>query len=120
MPGAVVGASELAGCFDVFLNTSRFEGVSVAIMEAVAAGTPVVALRNGALAETVEHGRTGFLVDDAHAMPEAMVRAADLDPEDCRETARLRFSLDRMIVSYFAVYEQLAAMGRRSRFAGAA
>jgi glycosyltransferase involved in cell wall biosynthesis len=121
--GPVGGARKarlLAAARCVAIPSLVAETSSLVAREALAAGTPVVALRNGALAETVEHGRTGFLVDNPRAMPETMVRAADLNPEDCREAARSRFSLDRMIASYFAVYAQLAAMGRRSRFAGAA
>ena len=41
-------------------------------MEALASGTPVIAFPNGALAEIVEHGRTGFLVGDEMEMTEAI------------------------------------------------
>jgi glycosyltransferase involved in cell wall biosynthesis len=82
---------------------------SLVAMEALACGTPVVAFPAGALAEIVEPGVTGFLVSDAREMAEAMVKTAEIDPEQCRAAARRRFSLDRMVERYFAVYERLAA-----------
>ncbi|HEX8666556.1 MAG TPA: glycosyltransferase family 4 protein [Beijerinckiaceae bacterium] len=85
------------------------ETSSLVAREALACGTPVVALPNGALRETIEDGVTGFLVDDVDGMAEAIRRAPKLDPEECRSIARERFSLERMIERYFAVYHQLAA-----------
>ena len=77
-------------------------------MEAAACGTPVVAFRNGALPEVVEDGRTGFLVDDAAGMADAIRRADQIDPAVCRETARRRFSLERMAAAYLDRYRSLA------------
>lgn len=51
--GGVRGASALAPAFDVHLNVSRYEGVSIATMEAVAAGVPVVTLDAGGQDEAV-------------------------------------------------------------------
>ena len=87
------------------------ETSSLVAMEALACGTPVVAFRAGALPEIVEHGVTGFLVDDVREMADAIHAAADLDPEACRSAARQRFSVDAMIQRYFALYEQLAGAG---------
>jgi glycosyltransferase involved in cell wall biosynthesis len=84
------------------------ETSSLVAMEALAAGTPVVAFRSGALPEIIEHGKTGFLVCDEFEMGEAILAARDLDPQVCRDTARQRFSLSRMTAAYLAVYAQLA------------
>ena len=78
-------------------------------MEALACGTPVVAFPAGALADIVEPGVTGFLVNDVQEMGEAIAAAATIDPERCRAAARRRFSLDSMVEHYLAVYERLAA-----------
>jgi glycosyltransferase involved in cell wall biosynthesis len=51
--GGVQGAGGIAGAFDLHLNTSEFEGVSIATMEAVAAGVPVVTLAAGGQSEAV-------------------------------------------------------------------
>ena len=82
---------------------------SLVAMEALACGTPVVAFPAGALADIVEPGVTGFLVNDAQEMAEAIAAAETIDPERCRAAARERFSLDRMLGQYLAVYERLAA-----------
>jgi glycosyltransferase involved in cell wall biosynthesis len=85
---------------------------SLVAMEALACGTPVVAFPNGALADVVEHGRTGFLVHDVREMADAIGPAASIDPEVCRETARRRFSAARMVRSYLDLYRRLAHQPR--------
>jgi glycosyltransferase involved in cell wall biosynthesis len=85
------------------------ETSSLVAMEAMSAGAPVIAFRSGALPDIVEHGRTGFIVDDVEAMANAMLCARDIDPEVCRETARMRFSRERMVAAYFDAYRTLIA-----------
>lgn len=86
---------------------------SLVAMEALACGTPVVAFPNGALAEVVEHGRTGFLVRDEREMADAIGRVGSIDPEACRAAARARFPVARSVELYLAAYAGLAA-GRRA------
>lgn len=81
---------------------------SLVAMEALACGTPVVAFRAGALSTVVEPGVTGYLVEDAHEMAEAIHAVTRLDPEACREAARARFSTDRMLQRYLGLYQKLA------------
>jgi glycosyltransferase involved in cell wall biosynthesis len=87
------------------------ETSSLVAREAIACGTPVIAFPAGALPETVDHGRTGFLVPDVAAMAEAIGAASRLDRDLCRRIARERFSLERMIACYFALYRRLAQPG---------
>lgn len=82
---------------------------SLVAMEAIACGTPVVAFPAGALPEIVEPGVTGYLVGDAREMARAIHAIGSLDPERCREVARRRFSVERMVRDYFALYHRLAA-----------
>ncbi len=84
------------------------ETSSLVAREALAAGTPVVAFPAGALVDTVDHGRTGYLVQDAQQMAEAIIACAAIEAEHCRITARERFSADKMIAQYLAVYAALA------------
>jgi len=91
------------------------ETSSLVAMEALACGTPVVAFASGALPDIVDHGRTGFLVNDEYEMAEAIEAAAALDPEICRAEARSRFSIDRMSAEYLALYEWLAERSRRGQ-----
>jgi glycosyltransferase involved in cell wall biosynthesis len=94
------------------------ETSSLVAREAAACGTPVIAFPNGALAETVEHGLTGFLVPDTGAMADAIAESGAIEPDTCRKTARERFSLERMTAQYLSVYRRLA--GARPATEGAA
>lgn len=84
------------------------ETASLVAREALAAGTPVVAFPNGALAETVETGRTGFLVDTVEDMARAIGRCGEIAPNTCQQVARERFSANRMISEYLHLYARLA------------
>jgi glycosyltransferase involved in cell wall biosynthesis len=88
------------------------ETSSLVAMEAMACGTPVVALRRGALSEIVEEGRTGFVVDSPEQLPDAMLAARRLSPITCREQAVARFSSLRMTARYLRVYEHLTTQPR--------
>jgi glycosyltransferase involved in cell wall biosynthesis/CelD/BcsL family acetyltransferase involved in cellulose biosynthesis len=85
------------------------ETSSLVAMEALASGTPVVAFRAGALAQLIEHGRTGFLVAGVDEMAEAIAEARGLRPADCRAAAEQRFSARAMTRRYLALYAELAA-----------
>lgn len=98
----------LAGASCLLISSLVPETSSLVAMEAAACGTPVVAFRIGALPEVVEHGRTGFIVDDAAGMAEAIARIGEIDPETCRAVARERFTLERMSETYLGYYESLA------------
>jgi glycosyltransferase involved in cell wall biosynthesis len=109
--GLVSGARKqrLLGAARCLLVPSQIaETSSLVAMEALAAGTPVIAYRSGALPEVVEHGRTGFIVEDISEMAQAIRAVGEIDPEACRAAARERFPLSRMITKYLTLYEQLA------------
>jgi glycosyltransferase involved in cell wall biosynthesis len=83
------------------------ETSSLVAMEALAAGTPVIAYRSGALPEIIEHGRTGYLVSDVREMARAIGSVEKIDRKACREAARRSFSADRMEDQYMAIYRQV-------------
>jgi glycosyltransferase involved in cell wall biosynthesis len=94
--------SFLAGADVVVLPTLHREGMPTALLEAMAAGVPVVASRVGGVAEIVEHGRTGILVTpgDALALASAVDRLLDDDALADRLAAAARtFVLERHEVS---------------------
>ncbi len=98
----------LAGARCLLAPSTAAETSSLVAMEALACGTPVIAFPSGALADLVEHGRTGFLVNSAEEMADAIAQVARIDPDACRQAARDRFDQANTIASYFAVYRQLA------------
>ena len=91
------------------------ETSSLVAREALACGTPVIGFPNGALPETIDHGRTGFLVGDVDEMAAAIRRAPSLDAEVCRRTARERFGLAPMTERYLALYRRLASAKTSAR-----
>jgi glycosyltransferase involved in cell wall biosynthesis len=92
------------------------EPFGMVIVEALAAGTPVLAFAQGAAPEIVEHGKSGFLVEDEDEMAAMVDRAGHLDPMDCRRSAE-RFSPDRAAAGYESVYHAAIHAGVEARAA---
>ena len=88
------------------------ETSSLVAMEALAAGTPVIAYRSGALPEIVEDGVTGFLVNDVNEMAEAIGKVGAISSQACRQAAERRFSRVRMIERYFGLYQKVIQESR--------
>jgi len=110
--GALRGARKqklLAAGRCVLIPSRAPETSSLVAMEALAAGTPVIAYRSGALPEIIEHGVTGFVVDDAPAMARAIAQCEDVSPRTCRDTAQRSFPLQRTCDAYLELYQRLAA-----------
>jgi glycosyltransferase involved in cell wall biosynthesis len=84
------------------------EPFGIVMVEAMACGTPVVALRRGSVPEVVEDGVTGFIRDDLDELPAAIERAGELDPEACRRHATKHFDVPVMVDGYEAVYRRVA------------
>lgn len=82
------------------------EPFGMVMVEAMACGTPVVALRRGSVPEVVDHGRTGVVVEAPEELPAALHAAADLDPADCRRWVHERFDLPVMAAGYERVYRE--------------
>jgi glycosyltransferase involved in cell wall biosynthesis len=103
--------------------SSDYEGCPYTVIEAMAAGAPVVATRVGGVPELVEHGVTGLLVEP-RSLDQLAAAVSELlgDPARARgmgaagrDRARTRFSVQGMVERVAAVYEQVAARadGRR-------
>jgi glycosyltransferase involved in cell wall biosynthesis len=108
--GPLVGARKrrlLAATRCLVVASLAAETSSLVAMEALAAGTPVVALRAGALPDIVEHGRTGFIADDVDELARAIARVSDLDARACRESAERRFGAAPMVARYLEHYRTL-------------
>ena len=78
-----------------------------AVCEALAAGTPVVALRSGCVPSLVEDGVTGWLADDETGFTAALDGLDRLDPHVCAATARCRFAPPVMAAGYERLYAEV-------------
>jgi glycosyltransferase involved in cell wall biosynthesis len=83
------------------------EPFGLSIVEAMASGTPAIALNLGSVRELIEDGRTGYVVEDIDAMVEAVHRAQDIDPVSCALRARHLFSPGVMVQRYLDIYDQV-------------
>jgi glycosyltransferase involved in cell wall biosynthesis len=90
------------------------EPFGLVAIESLATGTPVIARRAGALTETIEHGVTGFFIDDVTEGAMALQQLTELDRRAIRARALARFSPARMADEYEAVYRELIAERARS------
>jgi len=94
----------------VLIPSNVAETSSLVAMEAAMSGTPVIAFAMGALAEIVEDGRTGYLVETEAEMANAVKRSGEIDPACCRQVARERFGERRAQAEYLRMYEGLAGL----------
>jgi glycosyltransferase involved in cell wall biosynthesis len=100
-------AQLLAGARCLLVPSLAPETSSLAAMEAMASGTPVIAWRSGALTGIVAHGRTGFVVSSVEEMADAIGRAASISPSACRYEAEEQFPAERMVSKYVELYHEL-------------
>jgi len=90
------------------------EPFGLAMIEAMACGTPVIAMRNGSVPEVVDEGITGFIVESEEEAVAAVRRLPELERGIVRRTFERRFCARRMAENYVAIYQELVA-GRRPK-----
>ncbi len=101
--------TELFGQAACVLMPSRWEEpFGLVAVEAMACGTPVVALANGALPEIVEPGLTGYLGRDEEALAILVTHALRLDRSAIRARAAARFDMPVVAERYHNLYTQIA------------
>jgi len=81
------------------------EPFGLVMIEALASGTPTVALRRGSVPELLVDGKTAYIADDLAGMVAAVGKVEALDPGVLRAEAEARFSVERMVEGYIAAYE---------------
>jgi glycosyltransferase involved in cell wall biosynthesis len=103
----------LAGARCLLFPIQWEEPFGMVMIESMACGTPVVALRGGAVDEIVEDGVTGYVCDDLSELPAALLRLDRIDPAACRRTVAEHFNIDSLGAGYEAVYRTVLAARRR-------
>jgi glycosyltransferase involved in cell wall biosynthesis len=104
----------LGGAMALLHLISFDEPFGFSVVEAMACGTPVIAFDRGSMRELIDEGTTGMVVGDLAAASAAVQHVGALDRRMIRDVAVKRFSHERMVDEYVAVYEKvLNAAGRR-------
>jgi glycosyltransferase involved in cell wall biosynthesis len=102
-------------CLDLLVHPARMEGLGVSLLQAAAAGVPIVASRVGGIPEIVQDGVNGYLIDvgDRRAIIRRVIELL-ANPEKAhrfglagRMIARSRFSIDAMVKGNSAVYREM-------------
>ncbi|SMQ76522.1 Glycosyltransferase involved in cell wall bisynthesis [Sphingopyxis terrae subsp. ummariensis] len=93
------------------------EPFGLSVIEAMACGTPTIAIRRGSMPEIIDHRATGILVDDVAEAITAMGALFAIDRRAVRHCAERRFSAERMAAAYVRLYTDILA-GRLKLAAG--
>lgn len=106
----------LLKALDIFVLTSKMEGIGGAVLEAMACGVPAVATAAGGVPEVVQDGKTGTLVPvgDSKALADGLIRVLQDRPhaarmaENAQAFVRANHNVERMVEGNIAVYEALS------------
>lgn len=88
------------------------EPFGLSMIEAMACGTPVIAMRRGSVPEVIDEGVTGFIVDDEAGAVAAAAKLDTLDRGRIRRVFEKRFTSRRMAEDYLALYREIIARDR--------
>ena len=108
---ASVRAEVLGGAHALLHLIDFDEPFGYSVVEAMACGTPVVANSRGSMSELIEHGITGYLVNDIDSAVAGVAAAGELDRRKIAERAADRFTVATMIDKYVTVYRDV--IGKR-------
>jgi len=88
------------------------EPFGLVMIEAMACGTPVVAIRNGSVPEVIKHNQTGFIVENEEEMLKAVKRIGDIDRAICRYHVVQEYSEERFIDRHERAYANALALSQ--------
>jgi glycosyltransferase involved in cell wall biosynthesis len=85
------------------------EPFGLAMIEAMACGTPIIAFKNGSVPEVIDEGQSGFIVNTIDEAVDAVKNISRISRSVCRKAFETRFSVTRMANQYLALYEKMVA-----------
>lgn len=97
----------LSGAIALIFPISWQEPFGLVMIEAMACGCPVIAFRMGSVAEIIEDGVTGFVVDTEEEAIEALKKIGNLDRKRIRQRFEERFTSTTMAKKYVGIYENV-------------
>jgi glycosyltransferase involved in cell wall biosynthesis len=109
-------AEFLSGAHALLFPIDWPEPFGLAMIEAMACGTPVIAFNRGSAPEVVDEGVSGFVVEDEISAIAAVNRIHTLSRERVRECFERRFTSRRMAQQYLDAYNVVMRAHRRARF----
>lgn len=110
-PVDVPGKNELFSHARALLHLNTIpERFGLVLVEANAAGVPVIAMDLGSCREVIKDGQTGFLVNNAAGAVQALKRLGDIDRNVCRQRVEACFSIETMVKGYERVYQTIFEM----------
>lgn len=100
--------ARMLGSARALLHLINFdEPFGLSVVEAMACGTPVIAFNRGSMPELIDHGVTGFLVDNVDEAVTAIDRIGEIDRAACRAHVEQHFTVDVMADRYLALYRSI-------------
>ena len=108
----------LSGAIALLMPIDWPEPFGLVMIEAMACGTPVIAINRGSVPEVVDDGTSGFIVEDETGAIGAVERLGELDRARVRAQFEKRFTAKRMALDYLALYRAIAEPRQRLRVVG--
>jgi len=100
--------NELLGSAYALLHPINFaEPFGLSVAEALLCGTPVIAFNKGSMPELIDDGKTGMLVNGVDEAVDALTQIDKIDRKYCRNWAEQKFSKEKMVEDYLALYHKI-------------
>jgi glycosyltransferase involved in cell wall biosynthesis len=115
-PVGVQGKNELFARAQALLHLNTIpERFGLVLVEANAAGVPVIAMDLGSCPEVIKDGQTGFLVGNVAEAVQSLARISEIDRRACRSRVRQYFSIETMVEGYEQVYSTIFELETQRR-----
>jgi glycosyltransferase involved in cell wall biosynthesis len=115
-PVDIKGKNELFARARALLHLNTIpERFGLVLVEASAAGVPVIAMDLGSCREVIKHGETGYLAANVAEATRALGRISEIDRRACRRRVQQYFSIDTMVQGYEQVYSKIFDLEAKRR-----